>query len=43
MALPVWKGPRLYHENAWITVDYSRISTYDICRYSQEILRGSYP
>ena len=43
IALPVWKGPRLYHENAQITTDYLCISTYDICRCSQEILRGSSP
>ena len=27
-----------YHENVWITTDYSHISTYDICEYSEEIL-----
>ena len=42
-AKPVWKGPRLYHENAWITADYLRISAYDTCGYSQEILCGSSP
>ena len=24
--LPVWKGPRFYHENALIIADYPRIS-----------------
>ena len=40
---PVWKGPQLYHENAWITADYPRISTSDIRGYSQEILCSSSP